>query len=144
MQLFGLHCLITYFSLNSGSVFCHTVNCFFLLLRPPTHRDGRLDLARLTKSPSCNCRGCSRPACLLCRTCGGCCRHRLCQTAETDGGEDEGGDGCEKDKDGLKTDAGVYHVSCDRVFSSMKYKSAGERERERAAGEGVALEKSGS
>lgn len=49
-----------------------------------THRDGRLDPARLTKSPSCNCRGCSLPACLPCRTCGGCCRHTLCQTAERD------------------------------------------------------------
>lgn len=106
-------------------MFCYTVNGFFR--RPPTHRDGRLDLARLTKSPSCNCRGCSLPACLLCRTCGGCCRHRLCQTAETDRGEDEGGDDCEKDKDGLKADAGVYHVGCDRAISSMEYKAAGQR-----------------
>lgn len=106
-----------------SSMLCHVVNC--VVRWPPTHRDGRLDPARLTKSPSCNCRGCSLPACLLCQTCGECCRHRLYQTAKTDGGEDEGGDDCEKDKDGLKTDAGVYHVSCDRAFSSEKYKAAG-------------------
>lgn len=111
-------------SLNGGSVFCPTDNGFFRWL--PTHHDGRLDPAHLTKSPSCNCRGCSLPACLLCRTCGGCCRHTLCQTAETDRGEDEGGDGCWEDKDRLNRDAGVYHVSCDRAVSPMKSKAAGQ------------------
>lgn len=121
-----LHCwIVLYFSLSGGPVFCHTVNGS--PWQPPTHRDGHLDPARLTKSPSCSCRGCSRSACLLCQTCGGCCRRTLCQTAETDGGEDDGGQDCEKDTNGLQTDAGVYHVSCDRAFPSMKYKAAGQR-----------------
>lgn len=34
----------------------------------------------------------------------------------TDGGEDDGGEEREKDKDGLKTGAGVYHASRDRAL----------------------------
>lgn len=94
---------------TEGSAFCWVANGSFW--QPPTHRDGRLDLARLTKSPSCNCTGCSQSACLLCRTCGGCCRRTLCQTAETDGGEDEGGDDCGKDTDGLQRETLVFIMS---------------------------------
>lgn len=54
-----------------------------------THRGSRLGWVGLTKSPSCNCRGCSQCACLPSQTCGGHCRHMLYQTAEQDKDERE-------------------------------------------------------
>lgn len=73
------------------------VNGFFQ--QPLTHRDGRLGWVRLIKSPSCNCRGCSLLACLLCQTCGGCRRHMLCQTTEREREEGrEKGEGISEDE----------------------------------------------
>lgn len=67
----------------------HMVNGFFQQLL--THHDGRLGWVSLIKSPSCSYRGCSLFACLLCQTCGGCCRHMLCQTADRKGERGRGG-----------------------------------------------------
>lgn len=60
-----------------------------------THRGSRLGWVGLTKSPSCNCRGCSQCACLPSQTCGGRCRHMLYQTAEQDKDEREKERDCE-------------------------------------------------
>lgn len=60
-----------------------------------THHGSRLGWVGLTKSPSCNCRGCSQCACLPSQTCGGRCRHMLYQTAEQHKDEKERERDCE-------------------------------------------------